>query len=134
MRTTTQAAGYFLANGSIGGLDIQEGPSASTYRPVVLTIEDGDGGMVLQAGAPLPASASFPWRASGADARVVLQQGQSSGTVPPRTLGSFLIRDIRPDTPIECHVTAQRDGAIHFRATQDNRKLRVGWMPPKPGR
>ena len=116
------------------GVQLEVHPTGYLIRPVVLTIEDGDGGMVLQAGAPLPASASFPWRASGADARVVLQQGQSSGSVPPRTLGSFLIRDIRPDTPIECHVTAQRDGAIHFRATQDNRKLRVGWMPPAGGR
>ena len=116
------------------GIPLEVHQTGYLIRPVVLTLEDGDGGVALQAGAPLPASASFPWRATGAEARVTLQQGQGSGSVEPRTLGTFLVRDVRPETPIECHVTAQRDGAIHFRATQDNRKLRVGWMPPAPAR
>ncbi len=116
------------------GVPLEVHQTGYLIRPVVLTLEDGDGGMALQAGAPLPAHASFPWRAAGAEARVALQQGQSSGTVPPRALGNFIIRDVRPETPIECHLIAQRDGAIHFRATQENRKLRVGWMPPATAR
>jgi hypothetical protein len=108
------------------------------HRPLLLALDDGDGGVIVQAGAPLPASGSFPWRAKGAEARVSIQQGQSSGSVAPLAVGVFLARDIQPKsegpTTIDCHVTVQRDGAIHFRATQDGRKLRVGWMPPKPGK
>ena len=104
-------------------------------RPVLLSIDDGEGGVILQAGAPLPAGNTFPWRADRRDTRVSLQQGQTRGSVEPRALGSFIVRDIQPKadgpTTIDCQVTAQRDGAIHFRATQGGCKLRVAWMPPK---
>jgi tetratricopeptide (TPR) repeat protein len=120
------------------GVPLEVHQTGYLIRPVLLTLDDGDGGVVLQAGAPLPAGGNFPWRAKGGEARVSLQQGQSASAVEPRPLGSFAVRDIQPKadgpTTIDCEVIAQRDGAIHFRATQDGRKLRVGWMPPKGAR
>lgn len=119
------------------GVPLEVHQTGYLIRPLLVSLADGDGGVIVQAGAPLPANGSFPWRAQGAEARVNLQQGQSSGTVPPLPVGAFMVRDIQPKadgpTTIDCHITAQRDGMIHFRATQDGRKLRVGWMPPKPG-
>ncbi len=105
-------------------------------RPVLLTLADGDGGVILKAGSPLPVSGSFPYRANGPEVRVPLQQGQT-GSVEPMALGTFVVRDIQPQadrTTIDCHVVAQRDGAIHFRATQGGRKLQVGWMQPSAPR
>ncbi len=120
------------------GVPLEVHQTGFLIRPMLLTLDDGDGGVVLQAGVPLPASASFPWRATSAEARVPLQQGQHVGSTEVRALGTFMVRDIQPKpdgrTTIDCHVTAQREGAIHFRATQDGRKLRVGWKPPTTAR
>lgn len=115
------------------GVPLEIHASGFLVRPVLVALADGDGGVVLNAGAQLPASGSFPWRANGAEARVSLQQGQTGSTLEPRMLGTFLIRDIKPladgVTTVECHLTAQADGAIHFRAAQGNRRLSVGWTP-----
>lgn len=114
------------------GVPLEIHQTGYLIRPLLVTLEDGDGGVVVQAGAPLPATGNFVWRANGAETRVALQQGQS-GTLEPRALGTFVVGEIQrqPDrTTIDCHVIIQRDGAIHFRATQDGRKLRVGWTPP----
>jgi tetratricopeptide (TPR) repeat protein len=115
------------------GVPLEIHQSGFLVRPVIVALAGGDGGVVLNAGAQLPASGSFPWRANGAEARVALQQGQTGSSLEPRMLGAFFIREIQPvadgPTTVECHVTAQPDGAIHFRATQGNRKLPVGWTP-----
>ena len=120
------------------GVPLEVHQTGYVIRPVLLTLDDDEGGVVLQAGAPLPASGSFPWRAKGAEARVSLQQGQNTATSEARPLGTFIIRDVQEKNPgpttVECHLTVQRDGAIHFRAVQDGRKLRVGWMPPTGAR
>jgi tetratricopeptide (TPR) repeat protein len=102
-------------------------------RPVVIKLEDGDGGVLINAGARLPQEARFPWRPSGGKAAVRLQQGESGGTREPADLGVFLVRGIKeaPGGPasIECHLAALPDGALHFRATQGQEKLEVTWAP-----
>ena len=112
------------------GVQLEVHNSGFLQRPVVLALEDGDGGIVLNAGSPLPGTGSFPWRVNGPEVRVPLQQGQTGGGIDPRGLGAFLVRGIQPagnSTTIDCHVIAQPDGALHFRATQNGRKLPVGW-------
>jgi len=112
------------------GVQLEVHSSGFLQRPVVLALEDGDGGIVLNAGSPLPGTGSFPWRVNGPEVRVPLQQGQTGGGIDPRGLGAFLVRGIQPggnSTTIDCHVIAQPDGALHFRATQNGRKLPVGW-------
>jgi tetratricopeptide (TPR) repeat protein len=125
-----------LVSGS--GLPVEVHQSGFLVRPVLLALADGEGGVVLNAGAPLPAEASFPWRASGGEARVAFQQGQTGSSPEPRALGLFIVREIQADAngsgTIECHVTALRDGALHFRAVQNGRKLKVGWTPAGAGR
>jgi tetratricopeptide (TPR) repeat protein len=120
------------------GVPLEVHQTGFLVRPVLVSLGDDEGGVVLQAGAPLPAGGSFPWRAQGSEARVALQQGQNTATSEARPLGTFIIRDVQEKNPgpttVECHVTAQRDGAVHFRAVQDGRKLRVGWMPPSSAR
>lgn len=112
------------------GVRLEVHQSGFLQRPVLLALDDGDGGIVLNAGAPLPSPGSFPWRAATEELRVALQQGESGGRFAPRGLGEFIVRGVEPGTPIACHVVAQRDGALHFRATQSDRKLKVGWAPP----
>jgi len=115
------------------GVPLEVHQSGFLQRPVLLTIDDEDGGIVLAAGAKVPVAASFPFRVEGADARVMMQQGESEGSLEPRRLGGFTVKAITPaasgPTTIDCHVTAQPDGSLHFRATQSGRKLKVGWAP-----
>jgi tetratricopeptide (TPR) repeat protein len=114
------------------GVQVEVHNAGFLQRPIVVALDDGDGGIVLNAGSPLPASGSFPWRVYGPESRVSLQQGQTGGGLEPRGLGAFLVRGILPtedSTTIECHVVAQSDGALHFRAIQNGRKLSVGWAP-----
>jgi hypothetical protein len=100
-------------------------------RPIVISLPDGDGGVLIGAGTPLPAEAKFPWRANGDKAAVALQQGESNLGTDPLQLGVFLARDLRTGTgaspAIECHIIAHPDGSIHFRAKQDGHQLHVGW-------
>ncbi|MEA3210578.1 MAG: hypothetical protein QOE70_3635 [Chthoniobacter sp.] len=116
------------------GVPLEIHQAGFLVRPVLVALADGDGGVVLNAGAQLPAEASFPWRANGTEARVSLQQGQGESSLEPRALGAFAIRDIQPGADgsptIECLVAALPDGALQFRALQDGRKLPVGWAPP----
>jgi len=112
------------------GVQLEVHRSGFLQRPIVLALEDGDGGIVLNAGAPLPSTGSFPWRANGSEVKVPLQQGQTGGGLDPRGLGAFLVRGIKPagnSATIDCQVVAQPDGALHFRAAQNGRKLPVGW-------
>jgi tetratricopeptide (TPR) repeat protein len=112
------------------GVQLEVHSSGFLQRPIVVALDDGDGGIVLNAGSQLPSTGSFPWRVHGPEVQVPLQQGQTGGGLEPRGLGAFLVRGILPtenSTTIDCHVVAQPDGALHFRATQDGKKLPVGW-------
>jgi tetratricopeptide (TPR) repeat protein len=111
------------------GVPLEVHQAGFLQRPVLLVIDDEEGGVVLPAGAKVPATTSFPWKASGPETRIQLQQGESGGSLEVQPLGAFIVRDIEPGGPIECHVVAREDGAFLFRAVQGNRKLKVGWMP-----
>ena len=112
------------------GVPLEVHQSGCLQRPVVLVLDDGDGGYVLKAGAKLPAESTFPWRAAAADVQVPLQQGQSGGSVEPRILGAFVVRGANLALKtIDCHLVGLPDGALHFRASQGNRRLQVGWAP-----
>lgn len=114
------------------GVRLEVNPMGMLLRPILITLPDGDGGVVLQFGSQLPAEGRFPWRATGPEATVALQQGHS-GAREPRALGNFRIRGITlsPDGPttIDCRFIALPDGLVHFRAIQNGRKLGVGWEP-----
>ena len=112
------------------GVPLEVHQSGCLQRPVVLVLDDGDGGYVLKAGAKLPAESTFPWRAVAADVQVPLQQGQSGGSAEPRILGAFVVRGAQPALKtIDCHLVGLPDGALHFRASQGGRRLQVGWAP-----
>jgi len=111
------------------GVPLEVHQAGFLQRPVLLTIDGEEGGIVLPAGAKVPATASFPWKAAGEDTRVMLQQGESGGSLEAQPLGAFIVKGIEPGSPIECHVVAQADGAFLFRAVQGDRKLKVGWAP-----
>lgn len=98
-------------------------------RPIVISLPDGDGAVLIEAGVPLPAEKTFPWRAASEKAALALQQGESVLGNEPLELGVFLARDLKPggSETIQCHIVANRDGSLHFRATQDGHKLHVGW-------
>ena len=115
------------------GVQLEVHQAGFLQRPVLLVVDGDEGGIVLNAGAQLPSTGSFPWRAAGPEVRVALQQGEGGGSVEPRGLGAFIVQGIRevagqPAT-IECHLAARQDGALHFRATQNGRSLKVGWAP-----
>jgi tetratricopeptide (TPR) repeat protein len=116
------------------GVPLEVHQSGFLQRPVLLTIDGEEGGIVLSAGAQLPTEGTFPWRAQGTAARVALQQGESAGSLDPRDLGAFVVNGIQQatgqPTTIECRLVGRADGALHFRATQNGRKLKVGWAPP----
>ena len=111
------------------GVPLEVHQAGFLQRPILLTIDGEEGGIVLAAGAKVPATASFPWRATGPETRIQLQQGESGGSLEAEPLGAFIVRDIEPGEAIECRVVAREDGAFLFRATQGGRKLKVGWMP-----
>lgn len=106
--------------------------SGQLLRPVVLTLEDGDGGILLNARQGLPAQHKFPWRAQGAEARVRLQQGQTGFGEPPTSLGTFIVKNVTAAaegaTTVECRVEASADGRLTFSAGQNGRKLPVEWQ------
>ncbi len=111
------------------GVPLEVHQSGFLQRPILLTIDGEEGGIVLAAGAKLPAAGSFPWKAAAAEARVSLQQGEGGGSLEPNPLGAFIVRGVELGTTIDCHLAAMPDGALHFRATQNGRKLKVGWAP-----
>lgn len=120
------------------GVQLEVHPNGFLLRDVLLTVDGEDGGLILNAGVPLPLGKAFPWRASGAETSVFLQQGESDAGKEPRALGEFRVRGIElaanGPTTIECHVTALPDGALHFRAAQNGKRLQVGWGPPRGNR
>ena len=106
-------------------------------RPVLLTLDDGDGGVILGGGKPLPADHRFPFRTRGEGDTAVdirMQQGQTGGNPAPRPLGTFHVSGIKPaaggPTAIECFAGAAPDGALRFGAMQDGKKLTVSWSAP----
>ena len=112
------------------GVPLEIHQSGFLQRPVVLVLDDGDGGFVLKAGTRLPSESNFPWRAGAAEVQVRLQQGQSGGGAEPRGLGAFVVRGVQPAAKtIDCHLVGLPDGALHFRASQGGRRLQVGWAP-----
>lgn len=109
-------------------------PSGQLMRPVLLTLDDGEGGVILPPRQQLPVQQKFPWRAKdngGAEARVRLQQGQKGLGQAARSLGVFVVRNITPagdgQASIECRVEATPDGRLLFGAGQDGRMLPVEW-------
>ncbi len=110
-------------------------PQGFLLRDVLLCVDGEDGGILLRAGEKLPQQNTFPWRAIAAETSVILHQGQSGCERPPLPLGEFKIRgiEVKPGQPttVECHLAATPDGALQFRARQDNRRLQVGWVQPK---
>jgi len=111
------------------GVQLEVHQSGFLQRPILLTIDGEEGGIVMGAGTRLPATGSFPWRVTAAEAKVALQQGEGGGSLEPSALGTFLVRGIEPGVTIDCHLAALPDGALHFRASQNGRKLKVGWAP-----
>ena len=114
-----------------GAVALEVHSSGQLLRPVVLTLEDGDGGMLLNPRQALPAQHKFPWRAQGTEARVKLQQGQTGVGGEPTSLGTFIVKNVVPategPTTVECRVEATPDGRLTFTAGQNGRKLAVDW-------
>jgi tetratricopeptide (TPR) repeat protein len=104
-------------------------PSGQLLSALVLALEDGDGGTLINPRTPLPAQHKFPWRAQGTEARVRFQQGQTGFGAGPRPIGTFVVKNVTPaadgPTTIECRVEASPDGRLTFTAGQNGRKLPV---------
>jgi tetratricopeptide (TPR) repeat protein len=120
-----------------GGLRAEAHRAGALRRPLLLALDDGDGGVILPGGKPLPAEHRFPFRTNGTgetEARVRIQQGQSGGDPAPRALGTFIVSGIRPagvgPTTIECFAGTTNEGALRFGAIQDGRRLQVAWSAP----
>lgn len=117
------------------GVRLEVNPAGFLPRPLLITLADGDGGVVMNFGERLPAHASFPWRTESNEAWVLLQQGHT-GAKEPRPLGAFRMlgasADAASPATLECNITAMPDGSIHFRANQGGRKLPVAWFPKRP--
>jgi len=111
------------------GVPIEIHQAGFLQRPILLLVDGEEGGIVLAAGAQVPTAATFPWRASGSETRLSLQQGESGGSLEAQPLGAFIVRGVDPGSPIDCHLGVQADGALHFRARQAGRALKVGWAP-----
>lgn len=114
---------------------LQVHTSGQLLRPVLVTLDDGDGGIVLNPRQALPAHGKFPWRAKengGTEARVRLQQGQTGVGQPPLPLGVFIAKNVTPSEDgsapaIEFRVEADAQGRVSFSAGQSGRKLPVEW-------
>jgi tetratricopeptide (TPR) repeat protein len=132
MATATLEAWSGLLSAS--GVPLEISPSGHLTRPVLISLSDGDGGIVIGAGRRLPAQGSFPWKPKGSPTvEITLQQGESGGNTPPKSAGTFRAADVQSSTdkPVECHVSVTSQGQLHFRATQDGRRLPVAWKPPE---
>ena len=130
---TTIEAWSGLLTGS--GIRLEVHPSGILLRDVLLTLPDGDGGVILGAGASLPVETAFPWGAKSSETMVALQQGQTGSARTPQPLGVFRVSRIQTmpteGTTVQCEIAARPDGALHFRASQNGRRLPVAWSPPR---
>ena len=117
------------------GVSLETHRGQRLIRPILITLADGDGGIVLGAGKPVPVEGTFPWKAQGAaEIHVELQQGETGGDLPPRLLGTFRAGQVdgsQGAAPVECHVVVTAQGVLHFRAAQSGRRLPVAWRPPQ---
>jgi len=132
------ASGTLEAWGGVltgSGVPLELHPAGHVTRPILITLEDGDGGIVIGAGRRLPTEGTFPLRGKGgATVEVTLQQGESDGQLPPRSLGTFRAGELDQSEgakPVECHVSITSEGQLHFRAAQAGRRLPVAWKPPQ---
>ena len=123
-----------LANGEVA---LETHRAGALRRPILLALEDGDGGVILGGAKPLPAEHRFPFRTrTEGDTEVAIrfQQGQTGSNPAPLPLGTFKVAGIRPasgaPTTIECFAGATPEGALRFGAMQDGRKLQVSWSAP----
>ena len=117
------------------GVPIQAKPGGHVLAPILITLPDGDGGVVIGAGRNLPAEGTFPWRGvQDGLAEINLQQGESGGAQPPQSLGTFRAGgvDMTEGAPaVECHVSVSTEAELLFRAAQGGRRLPVAWRPPQ---
>jgi tetratricopeptide (TPR) repeat protein len=114
------------------GVPLEVHPSGVLVKPVIISLPDGDeGGIVINPGTQLPSEGTFPWRVEGSEGAITLQQGHDTPNVQGQRLGAFKVRGYQLGeggrATIDCHLLANPDGSMHFRATQGGRKLQVGW-------
>jgi tetratricopeptide (TPR) repeat protein len=115
------------------GVALQLRQGSHLTRPILITLPDGDGGIVIGAGRSLPAEGTFPWKVPQDGAtQVHLQQGESGGGEAPLALGTFMVGNADTNSPVECHLSITSDGDLQFRAAQNGNRLPVAWRPPQP--
>jgi tetratricopeptide (TPR) repeat protein len=117
------------------GVPIRAKAGGHLLAPILITLPDGDGGVVIGAGRNLPAEGTFPWKkASEGIADVILQQGESGDAQPTQSLGTFRAGNVdmgEGAPPVECHVSVSEEAELLFRAAQGGRRLPVAWRPPQ---
>lgn len=115
------------------GVPLQLREGGPLTRPILITLPDGDGGIVIAAGRSLPAEGTFPWKVpQDGVTQVHLQQGESGGAQAPLALGTFMVGNADTSAPVECHLSVTAEGDVQFRAAQNGNRLPVAWRAPKP--
>jgi len=117
------------------GVPLQMRQGSHLTRPILITLPDGDGGIIVGAGRSLPAEGTFPWKKiHDGVAEIDFQQGESGGDEAPQSLGTFRVGNISSGDgagTLECKLTVTDDGDLQFRAMQNGHRLPVGWRPPQ---
>jgi hypothetical protein len=117
------------------GVPLQMRPGSHLTKPILITLPDGDGGILIGAGRNLPTNGTFPWKHfHDGVAEINLQQGETGGDTNPQPLGTFRVGNISSAEdagPLECQLSVTDDGDIQFRAIQNGHRLPVGWRPPQ---
>ncbi len=118
------------------GVPLEMRKGSHLTKPILITLPDGDGGILIGAGRNLPANGTFPWKHfQDGVAEINLQQGETGGDTNPQPLGTFRVGNISSAEgagPLECQLSVTDDGDIQFRAVQSGHRLPVGWRPPQP--
>lgn len=114
------------------GVPLQLKEGSHLTRPILITLPDGDGGIIIGAGRGLPAEGTFPWKVPAEGQTLIrLQQGESGGAQAPLALGTFLVGNADSSAPVECHLAVSAEGDLQFRARQNGTRLPVAWGAPK---
>lgn len=114
------------------GVALQLRQGSHLTRPILITLSDGDGGIVIGAGRSLPAEGTFPWKVpQDGTTQVHLQQGETGGSEAPLALGTFMVGNADTSGPVECHLSITSDGDLQFRAAQNGNRLPVAWRAPQ---